>query len=226
MVPQRWIRCWLTLWLVAVLVGCWAAPAASPTTPDVLPTETAMPTMPSVATPTVAVRGTPVPGGPTGIPEPPDGAYYNGVLGFTLLGMDALAAQGWQVTEPEMLDPRAYTVYIMPIPSATSSGGLNIGMLLDPQLTIEQAVAAQRAAYPDFDIQPTPITVDGNEGALIEGLPGMTGATIIYVSANDHLYELLFHTERLDDTSRQLLDQMRFTPPTQSVESLGLPPLH
>jgi hypothetical protein len=68
------------------------------------------------------------------------------------------------------------------------------------------------------------VSVSVREGIMLWPLPGTDTTTQIYLVANDRLYHLIFWTAPLDNQAQTLLDGLRFIEPTQSLDSLNLPP--
>ena len=78
--------------------------------------------------------------------------------------------------------------------------------------------------HPELDVQRENIAVDGAEGVMLWPLPGTEATTQIYLVANDRLYWLIFWSTPLDEQAQALLNGLRFVEPTQSLDSLNLPP--
>jgi hypothetical protein len=79
-------------------------------------------------------------------------------------------------------------------------------------------------SYPELEVNRESITVNGREGVMLWPLPGTDTTTQIYLAANDRLYHLIFWNAPLDNQAQTLLDGLRFLEPTQSLDSLNLPP--
>ncbi len=68
------------------------------------------------------------------------------------------------------------------------------------------------------------VQVDGLRGVVVTGLAGSEPYSVVYVAAEDRVYEigLWTHSRGLDDRAREVLASIRFAKPTRSLESLGL----
>lgn len=212
MSPSDWLSRFLIATIVLILAGCLAQPLAQPSA-----TATAEATHPPATATAEATR-------PPATPTEAVVLYHNEALGLQITD-----DFGLELVEDQVLNGRDYGITLQDpaIRQGTGQPGfqMRVAMLLNGTDSGEAAVAALRADFPGFDIQPTPITVDGYEGLLVEGLPGRTGASYVYLVANGHLYEILYHAERLDDDARTVLESLRVVPPTATIESLGLSPL-
>lgn len=89
---------------------------------------------------------------------------------------------------------------------------------------LEDTVQELINSFPELEVNRAPITVDGKEGVMLWPLPGTDTTTQIYLVANDRLYHLIFWTAPLDNQAQRLLDGLHFIEPTQSLDSLNLPP--
>jgi hypothetical protein len=89
---------------------------------------------------------------------------------------------------------------------------------------LETVVQEVINSYPDLEVNRAPITVDGHEGVMLWPLPGIDTTTQIYLVANNRLYHLVFWIAQLNNQVQSLLDGLHFVEPTQSLDSLNLPP--
>lgn len=76
--------------------------------------------------------------------------------------------------------------------------------------------------YPGLPTTRTQIEIDGKTGAMLVSMPGARYNVLIYVVANERLYEIRYWRQDVDDEGQALLRSIRFTAPTQSLESLQL----
>lgn len=80
------------------------------------------------------------------------------------------------------------------------------------------------AALPGLRLSRSEVEVGGLRGVAVTGLPGTQPYSVVYVASGEHVYEIGLWTAEpgLDARAHELLDALRFTPPTRSVQSLGL----
>lgn len=90
---------------------------------------------------------------------------------------------------------------------------------------IEAAVREKLAAYPHLPMTREEVSVggEGHEGVAVGPIPGSTPSTEVYVPVSGRVYQVNVYGERLDDAGRELLSDLKFSPPSRSVGSLGLP---
>ncbi len=95
---------------------------------------------------------------------------------------------------------------------------------LDPG-EIEAKVREKLAAYADLPVEREEVSVgeEGHEGVAVGPIPGSTPSTEVYVPVNGRVYQINVYGERLDGEGRKLLSDLRFSRPSRSVGSLGLP---
>lgn len=144
--------------------------------------------------------------------------YTNPVLGFELTSAGKLcvhepdylsATYGFALSDPDL---RAGVLF--------SANWLYQAAPDELEGTVQQAIDS----YPDLAVNRETVTVDGLEGVMLWPLPGIVATTQIYLVANDRLYHLIFWNAPLDNQAQTLLDGLRFIEPTQSLDSLNLPP--
>lgn len=208
------------------------------------------PTATTAATPTPAATVTPVPTTPppqeTVLPPSPppqptincpnpatddmvgtltlveDGSvsiYTNPVLGIEITSADKLC-----VHEPDYLFSTSYG-FTLSDPEVWEGTLFSANWLYQAAPDeLETIVQELINSFPDLAVNRAPITVDGWEGVMLWPLPGTDTTTQIYLVANDRLYHLIFWTAPLDNQAQTLLDRLHFIEPTQSLESLNLPP--
>ncbi|MGQ0829232.1 MAG: M23 family metallopeptidase [Bacteroidota bacterium] len=91
---------------------------------------------------------------------------------------------------------------------------------------LEELVKIKMEQYKEFQLTRTDITFgDGRKGISISGLPGTKPYTVIYTADGDRAYEIGIWSDlpdAIDAKGKAVLDNLKFTTPTQSVESLGL----
>jgi murein DD-endopeptidase MepM/ murein hydrolase activator NlpD len=89
----------------------------------------------------------------------------------------------------------------------------------------DDAVQAKLDDYEEFATDLVEVDVgDGRTGLAITGLPGVTSYSVVFVEADDRLYEIGMWSEEpgLDERGLQILENLAFHPPTSSVDALGL----
>jgi hypothetical protein len=80
-------------------------------------------------------------------------------------------------------------------------------------------------AYSDLPMTREEVGVgEGNlQGVAVGPIPGSTPSTEVYVAVDDErVYQINVYGRTLDAEGRELLSSLKFDPPSQSVESLGL----
>ena len=144
--------------------------------------------------------------------------YSNEVLGISISHESLL------VSEDQFLLPRDYG-FSLSEPSGENAGRLvlRVAIRRDGPNTVEEAIAAQRANFPDFELEEQELTVDGQPAVALFPLPGIDPNTYVYLTANDFLFEFIYAGENLDARAEALLDSVSFFTPTQTLESLDLP---
>ncbi len=90
---------------------------------------------------------------------------------------------------------------------------------------IKARVLEKLRAYPDLAMSREEVTVaeKGHRGVAVGPIPGSTPSTEVYVPVNGRVYQINVYGERLDDEGRKLLSDLKFSRPSRSVVSLGLP---
>jgi hypothetical protein len=90
---------------------------------------------------------------------------------------------------------------------------------------IEAEVRERIAAYPDLPIERRAVSVaeKGYEGVAVGPIPGSTPSHEVYVAIHGRVYLIDVYGEELGSEGEELLSALRFTPPSRSVSSLGLP---
>jgi hypothetical protein len=213
----------LLLLLAPLLAHCGPAPTAETEEEISSPMlESESPT----ATPTsrATVPASPTPEAPSATSSavaavPESIAYESPVLGVQLLD-----TAGLQVVEDEVTRRGTYGFSLSERAGESESRFiLRIVMMPDAPTDVQQAAEELRAQYPELPIQQEEVVVDGREGMMLYTVPGADPNTYLYVVANDQLYQIIYAKEELDVFGQELLDNLRFVTPTQSLASLGLP---
>ncbi|MGH3148657.1 MAG: M23 family metallopeptidase [Rubrobacter sp.] len=82
----------------------------------------------------------------------------------------------------------------------------------------------------ELPVERTAVSVgaDGYQGVAVGPIPGSTPSTEVYVPVNGRVYLINVYAEALgkeglDADDRELLEGVRFDPPTRAIRSLGLP---
>ena len=90
---------------------------------------------------------------------------------------------------------------------------------------IGDRVQERLVAYPDLPLRREEVSVaeQGHEGVAVGPIPGSTPSTEVYVAVGRRVYQINVYGEGLDADARGLLSNLRFEPPSRSVDSLGLP---
>ena len=89
---------------------------------------------------------------------------------------------------------------------------------------VEEAVRERLDAYSDLPVRRETVSVaeKGYKGVAVGPIPGSTPSTEVYVPVGDRVYLINVYGEELDEEGRTLLSNLRFYPPSQTVESLDL----
>jgi hypothetical protein len=124
---------------------------------------------------------------------------------------------GFTVWKPEP-DPATHDHGGTPAVRVALAYGLEPGQ-------IEAAVREKLAAYPHLRMTREEVSVggEGHEGVAVGPIPGSTPSTEVYVPVSGRVYQVNVYRERLDAAGRELLSDLKFSPPSRSVGSLGLP---
>jgi hypothetical protein len=149
----------------------------------------------------------------------PVSTYTNPVLGIEITSAAKLC-----VHEPDYLFSISYG-FVLSGPEVWE-GALFSADCLYQAAPDELEIIVQELinSFPQLEVNRAPITVDGREGIMLWPLPGTDTTTQIYLVANERLYHLIFWVVPLDNQAQTLLDGLRFIEPTQSLDSLNLPP--
>lgn len=143
--------------------------------------------------------------------------YTNPVLGVEL----TMTVKPCIIEPDYLFDQYGFTL----IDSNTGGNILSVDWLYQSEPEQLESVVRQTIdSYPELDVQQERITVDGHEGVMLWPLPGTETTAHIYLTANGRLYQLIFWSAPPDDQTQALLDGLRFIEPTQSLDSLNLPP--
>ncbi len=89
---------------------------------------------------------------------------------------------------------------------------------------IEAKVQEKLNAYSNLPITRNQVRVGERnlEGVAVGPIPGSIPSTEVYVALDERVYQINVYGERLDAQGQELLSSLRFHPPSESVESLGL----
>lgn len=99
---------------------------------------------------------------------------------------------------------------------------------LDPG-QIEARVQERISEFSDLPMEREDVAVAArHEGVAVGPIPGSTPSTEIYVPVNGRVYQINVYAaepgeEGLDEGDRELLEDLRFEPPSRSIASLDLP---
>lgn len=85
-----------------------------------------------------------------------------------------------------------------------------------------QFVEETLTGYSSLPVNRASVQVGGQTGEMLSPVPGVVANTLIYVSANERLYEIRYYKESLDDLGRFFLENVRFYPACQSLDELQL----
>jgi hypothetical protein len=90
---------------------------------------------------------------------------------------------------------------------------------------IEGTVRDSLDAYPDLPMRRESVSVaeKGHRGVAVGPIPGSTPSTEVYVPVGGRVYLINIYGEGLNEEGRRLLSDLRFYPPSRTVESLDLP---
>lgn len=89
---------------------------------------------------------------------------------------------------------------------------------------IETKIQEKLDAYFNLPITRNQVRVGERnlEGVAVGPIPGSIPSTEVHVALDERVYQINVYGERLDAQSQELLSSLRFHPPSESVESLGL----
>src|SRR5690606_28659509 len=206
-------------YLLDVISGAGMDPAGLPApTPSNTPTPTPSPT--ATATPQATL---------TPCPDLPDGdligtttqvgseiAYANPVLGVELAYPDTLSLH-----EDQYLSG-AYGFTIMP--TGVEEAMFRVSWLHEYRPDqLETRVQEVIDAAPTIDIQRSDTTVGGQPAVALANAPSRAPAIIVYVAANEKLYEIIYSAEVLHEQFNAILESMRFFEATVPLDCLSLP---
>lgn len=144
----------------------------------------------------------------------PQAQYQNLVLGVSLNYPSAL-----KIVEPQY----RFLTHGFTVVDSEKRSVLSVAWLY--QATAQQLQSEVQKVlkeFPGIPIQQSTIQVDGHPAVTLSGVPGMTGATYIFVAANGRLYQITYGKEALDTLGQTLLNNLHFVAATRSLESLGL----
>jgi hypothetical protein len=142
--------------------------------------------------------------------------YVNPVLGLRMT-----IPEGLRVVEPEFLFPDTHGFTLV-----DEQGGLVLKvdwLRTAPDLDVGQAAQRLIDQYPGANIRIERTAVLETPTALLFPVPGQTENTYLYTTANDRLFQIIYGRGMLDEQGVALLESLQFEPPTQPLDSLGLP---
>lgn len=90
---------------------------------------------------------------------------------------------------------------------------------------LEEMAKTKMEQYKEFELTRNDITLaDGRKAIAISGLPGTSPYSVVYTSNGDRVYEigLWSETPGIDSKGQAVLDNLKFSTPTQTVQSLGI----
>jgi hypothetical protein len=199
----------LCLLVILALAACKSTPPVE-TAPD--PTATSQTSASPVAEATPPNDASPTP------PAEAQGGteYVNPVLGLRMT-----VPEGLRVVEPEFLFPDTHGFTLV---DEQGSLVLKVDWLRTaPDQDVGQAAQRLIDQYPGAAIRLERTAVLETPTALLFPVPGRTENTYLYTAANDRLYQIIYGQGQLDERGVALLESLQFEPPTQSLDSLGLP---
>ena len=155
--------------------------------------------------------------------------------GGEAVGAEIVHPAAWNVErEPYTYeDTYGYTLWYPDTDAAHDHGGrpaLRVALAYRLESgDIETEVEGVMAENPDPSMRRETVGVARrHEGVAVGPIPGSTPYTAVYVPVNGRVYKINVYADDpagpgLDDTSKGLLADVRFEPPTRSVGSLDLP---
>ena len=155
--------------------------------------------------------------------------------GGAAVGAEIVHPAAWNVErEPYTYeDTYGYTLWYPDTDAAHDHGGrpalrVALAYSLEPA-DIEAEVEGVMADHPDLSLRQERVGVAReHEGVAVGTIPGSTPFTAVYVPVNGRVYKINVYADNparpgLDATSKGLLADVRFEPPTRPVGSLDLP---
>jgi hypothetical protein len=140
--------------------------------------------------------------------------YQNSVLGVELSYLSTL-----QIVEPQYL----FSTYGFTVVDGEKRSVLSVGWFYQASAQqLQTEVQKVLKEFPSRPIQQSTIQVDGHPAVALSGVPGMTGATYIFLAAQGRLYQLTYGKAALDALGQTLLNNLHFVAATRSLQSLGL----
>lgn len=138
-----------------------------------------------------------------------------------VLGVTLEYSSAWRVHhDPVLLDTYGFLLADTANEEAIARFALEYGA--NPS-DLESLVQAKIAQNPDVEITRSEIEIgQGIKGIALSNVPGSAPHTLVYLTANGHVYQIRLYEESLSEQSKQLLASVRFAPPTKTVQSLGL----
>ncbi|MCA1687544.1 MAG: M23 family metallopeptidase [Actinobacteria bacterium] len=149
-----------------------------------------------------------------------------------VIGASVAHPAGWSVERERYTldDTYGFTLWKPePDPAAHDHGGrpaVRVALAYDLEPgQIEAAVREKLAAYSHLPMVREEVSVGerGHEGVAVGPIPGSTPSTEVYVPVNGRVYQINVYGEELGAGGRRLLSDLRFSHPSRSVGSLGLP---
>ncbi len=151
--------------------------------------------------------------------------------GGEAVGAAVVHPAGWNVErEPYTFDKTyGYTLWRPDTGGAHDHGGrpaLRVALAYDLQPgAIAGKVREVTADYPDFLLKRQTVEVAReHEGVAVGIIPGSTPSTEVYVPVNGRVYRINVYADRFGQAEKELLEDVRFEPPSRPVSSLNLPP--
>lgn len=88
---------------------------------------------------------------------------------------------------------------------------------------LDALIQAKIEQYPRTQITRSEIDLgQGLKGTALSPVPGAVPHTLVYLTANGHVYQVRLFEESLSERSKQILASMRFDKPSKDIQSLGL----
>jgi hypothetical protein len=150
-----------------------------------------------------------------------------------VVGASVVHPAGWSVERERYTldDTYGFTLWKPgPDPAAHDHGGrpaVRVALAYDLEPgQIGAAVREKLAAYSShlpMLREEVSVGEKGHEGVAVGPIPGSTPSTEVYVPVNGRVYQINVYGTELGAEGRELLSDLRFSRPSRSVGSLGLP---
>ena len=160
-----------------------------------------------------------------------EGASRTEKTGGEAVGASIVHPGEWAVErEPYTFDKTyGYTLWYPDTGEAHDHGGkpaLRVALAYDLKPgSISGKVRAVAADYENLPLKRQTVDVARkHRGVAVGIIPGSTPSTEVYVPVNGRVYRINVYAEEFGQEEKELLQDVRFEPPSRSVSSLDLPP--